>query len=105
MPRCLICGAEHSTCTGDTPAPQFIITMEAPDMAGPYIANRRLYLDKAGKVVEEGDPTKATLLVHAGGMVPMDRARELGLIEEKAKPEAPENKMRKHASSNKSKAE
>lgn len=69
-----------------------------------YFADRRLYLDKNGKVVEEGDPTKATLLVGVGGMIPEDRARALGLLEEKAKTEPAENKARKAAPENKAKA-
>lgn len=68
-----------------------------------YIATERLYLDKAGKVVKEGDPTKETLLVGAGGMLPMEQARALGLIEEKAKPEPAENKAKASAPANKAK--
>jgi hypothetical protein len=70
-------------------------------MAGPYIADRRLYLDKNGKVVEEGDPTKDRLLAPVGGMIPIDQAEALGLL--KAKAEPAENKMRKVAPENKSK--
>lgn len=70
-------------------------------MAGPYIADRRLYLDEDGKVVEEKDPRKRTLLVHAGGMLPQERAQALGLTEEKAKAASAENKQRKTAPANK----
>lgn len=70
-------------------------------MAGPYIADRRLYLDKDGKVVEEGDPTKESLLVGIGGILPEARARELGLIQdEKAKEPSP-NKAKVAVAANK----
>jgi hypothetical protein len=78
--------------------------MEVPIMAA-YIADRRLYLDKDGKVVEDGDPTKVSLLVGAGGMIPEEQARALGLLEEKkAKADPAENKARASAPANKSKA-
>jgi hypothetical protein len=71
--------------------------MEVPMAA--YTADRRLYLDKNGKVVEANDPTRATLLVAAGATLPEARARELGLlvVEEKAKAEPPQTKARKAA--------
>jgi hypothetical protein len=74
-----------------------------------YIADRRLYLNKDGKVVEDGDPSKVSLLVGAGGSLSEARARELGLIkeepvEEKAKAEPARNKVRASAPANKSKA-
>jgi hypothetical protein len=60
-----------------------------------WTADRRLYLDKNGKVVEANDPTRARLLVAAGATIPLDRARELGLVEEaKAKATPTENKLR-----------
>ena len=62
---------------------------------GPYTANRRLYLDKSGNLVEENDPNKATLLVHAGGTLPRDVAERYGLTEEKAAAEPPANKARR----------
>ena len=71
---------------------------------GPYIANRRLYLDKSGNLVEENDPNKATLLVHAGGALPRDVAERYGLTEAKAA-EPPANKAKAKAPANKSKAE
>lgn len=70
-------------------------------MAGPYIADRRLYLDEDGNVVEEGDPRKRTLLVHEGGTLPYERAQALGLIEEKAQAAPAENKQRAAAPENK----
>jgi pyruvate/2-oxoglutarate dehydrogenase complex dihydrolipoamide acyltransferase (E2) component len=44
-----------------------------------YISDKRLYLDKDGKVVDENDPNRTTLLVPAGGRLPTERAEELGL--------------------------
>ena len=75
-------------------------------MAGPYIADRRIYLDRDGKVVEENDPAKHSLLVGEGGTLPEARARDLGLIDDhgKAKAEPSENKVRKAAPANKAKA-
>lgn len=76
-------------------------------MAGGYVADRRLFLDKDGKVVEENDPTKASLLVGVGGTLPYDRAQALGLIdyEEKVtikeRPDAVANKLRGKAKGNK----
>jgi hypothetical protein len=75
-------------------------------MAGPYIATRRLYLDKDGKVVEADDPNRVALLVGVGGHLSQERARELGLVDEpKAKAEPPANKARRAAPENKAKAE
>jgi len=104
---CLICGAAHAACMGKTNPPRFITDMEIPNMAGPYIADRRLYLDKNGNVVEEGDPNKATLLVHQGGILSRDVAERYGLLNDggKAKAGPAENKQRKQAPANKAKAE
>lgn len=72
-------------------------------MAGGYVADRRLFLDKDGKVVEENDPTKVSLLVGIGGTLPYDRAQALGLIDYeekitiKERSDAPANKVRKPA--------
>jgi len=51
--------------------------------AAMWTADRRLYLDKGGKVVEEGDLNQNELLVPAGGVLPMARAEELGLLEQR----------------------
>ncbi len=71
----------------------------------PYVATERLYLDKDGKVVKASDPNRATLLVAAGGALPMERATELGLLvvedDTKAKAEPAENKAKKAAPENK----
>ena len=46
-----------------------------------YISRERLYLNSEGNVVKANDPSRATLLVAAGGSMPMARAQELGLVE------------------------
>jgi len=45
-----------------------------------WTSERRLYLDKAGNVVEADDPTRTSLLVSAGGQIPLAQARALGLV-------------------------
>lgn len=70
-----------------------------------WTADRRLYLDKDGKVVEADDPNRASLLVAEGGQLPLADAKRLGLVEvapaeikaiapkpNKARTKAPENK-------------
>jgi hypothetical protein len=44
-----------------------------------YTADRDLYLDRSGQVVEASDPTRSTLLARAGQTVPRARADELNL--------------------------
>lgn len=59
---------------------------------GAIISDRRLYLTADEKrVVEEGDPEAAFLLVGAGGELPSAVAEQYGLIGKKAR-NAPENK-------------
>ncbi|MBP7570779.1 MAG: hypothetical protein KBA95_12030, partial [Acidobacteria bacterium] len=48
--------------------------------ANTWTADRRLYLDRDGKVVEADDPARATLLAPAGGALPLARAQSLGLV-------------------------
>jgi hypothetical protein len=55
-----------------------------------FVADRRLYLDADGNVVEADDPNRARLLVGAGGTVPAADAERYGL---KAQSKAPENKQ------------
>lgn len=79
--------------------------------ANTWTSNRRLYLDKDGKVVEATDPTRATLLVVAGGSIPLADAQRYGLLsapqgtpegdDEKAAAPAAENKLARPASENK----
>lgn len=73
-----------------------------PDNKNDYIADRPLYLDESGQVVEHSNPAKMTKLVSAGGRVPEDKAKALGLVkdpepeaavvESKAENAPPENK-------------
>jgi hypothetical protein len=55
-----------------------------------FVADRRLYLDSEGNVVEADDPNRARLLVGVGGTVPAADAERYGL---KAQSKAPENKQ------------
>lgn len=45
-----------------------------------YIADRRLCLDGDGDVVEADDDTRVSLLVAAGGVLPIERAIALDLV-------------------------
>lgn len=67
-----------------------------------WVADRRLYLDEAGNVVEANDPTRRSLLVPAGGSIPLADAERYGLVsrEEKAAPAKP-NKAKTKAPENK----
>ena len=46
-----------------------------------FVSNKRLYLDKDGKVVEADDPNRHSLLIRAGGSLPYEEAQKYGLIE------------------------
>lgn len=70
-----------------------------------WTADRRLYLNAAGKAVEADDPSRAELLVAAGNTIPRARAVALGLVEAEPEPDpaasplknrgrAPVNKLR-----------
>lgn len=50
-----------------------------------WTSPERLYLDAAGKVVKADDPTRVSLLVGAGGSLPMERAQALGLTTTESK--------------------
>lgn len=45
-----------------------------------WTADRRLYLDKDGKAVEADDPARVSLLVAAGGTIPLSDAERYGLV-------------------------
>lgn len=77
---CPICGAEHAACGLDVRAlPPLSLEALMPDK-NLWTADRRLYLDRAGKVVEADDPTRATLLVAGpGATIPYAQAETLGL--------------------------
>lgn len=70
-----------------------------------WTSDRRIYLDAAGAAVEADDPTRVSLLVAAGGTIPLTEAERLGLVTvtpaevkvaapktNKSRAKAPENK-------------
>lgn len=86
--------------------------------ANRYTSSKRLYLDRDGNVVKDGDPNRHMLLVSKGGSISMDKARKYGLVgsedgesgddvnsetvEAKATDAAPENKAIASPAENKS---
>lgn len=52
-----------------------------PTVGDVYIAPERLYADADGKPVRADDPNRKSLLVAEGAEIPMDRARELGILD------------------------
>lgn len=55
-----------------------------------YKADKRIYLNSAGQVCEEGDPDCASLLVAEGGTLSQADARKYGLLKDaEAAPDAP----------------
>lgn len=50
--------------------------------AGHWKSDRRLFLNEMGAVVEDGDPAARFLLVAKGGSIPMEVAKQHGLVEE-----------------------
>lgn len=90
--RCPICGEDHASCMGLIRSNSKPVEIPAiPSMAkNDYIATERLYLNKEGNVVGAKDPSKETLLVAAGGVLPEATARKCGLIkDEEPEPDAP----------------
>jgi hypothetical protein len=71
-----------------------------------WTASERLYLTKDGRAVKADDPDRASLLVPAGGTLPLERARELGLVTDaaQAEPVAEPNPIKRAPSANKVKA-
>lgn len=67
-----------------------------------WTADRRLYLDAEGNVVEADDPKRATLLVGKGGRLTKEQVEEHGIklpkaaakAEDKAEEQPPETKHR-----------
>lgn len=68
-----------------------------------YIAEKRLWLDATGKVVQDGDEAAAVLLVGEGGQLSDADANKYGLTDTKAKADTTENKARPAAPANKAK--
>lgn len=98
--KCPVCGANHAAC--GTPYTGQPINLEQLRMASNHwVSDRRLYLNAAGQAVEADAPDRVTLLVAAGGRLPLADAERLGLlpVPEPAEPEkakaVPANKARK----------
>lgn len=53
-----------------------------------WTADRRLYLNDKGEVVEADDPARVSLLVATGGTIPMVDAERYGLLTSKPAPSA-----------------
>lgn len=85
--RCPICGAAHTAC-GEPYALRFPLALEGIVADTTWTAPRRLYLNKEGAVVEADDPERESLLVAAGGHIPLAQAQTLGLVVDAA-PAAP----------------
>jgi hypothetical protein len=67
-----------------------------------WTAPRRLYVNAdRSKVVDEGDPEAAALLVGAGGQIEEAEAERLGLLDKKAQAKAPATKQVDHPPENK----
>lgn len=62
-----------------------------PSNKNDWCSPERLYLNAQGKAVKADDPARVSLLVAAGGCIPMAQAQGLGLVSEPA-PEAPAQK-------------
>jgi hypothetical protein len=58
-----------------------------------YIADRHLWLDNDGNVVEHGDPSATVLYATEGHEIPVEEAEAKGLVREKQAAK-PENKQR-----------
>ena len=83
MIRCLICGAEHAACPGKVPLVGIPIDLpRRMKMANKneYTADRDLFLDKDGNLVEANDPKKLTKLVGVGGTLSGEDALKYGLV-------------------------
>jgi hypothetical protein len=61
---------------------------------GDYTADRRLYLDKDGNLVEADDPARLTKLVDVGGRLTEAQARGYGLLDDAKAKAAPANKAK-----------
>lgn len=95
--RCPVCGVEHGDCLGSAPPPRHIVGLEWGEEGSgvadnDYIATEKLYTDDGGRVVGASDPRRRTLLAIPGTRIPAARARELGLLGEKAVAGPPEDK-------------
>lgn len=72
---------------------------EAEQMAGSWVADRRLWLTaERDRLVEDGDPAAAFLFCAPGQPVAMEEARRFGLVDPKPKAKAVEKPEDKAAS-------
>jgi hypothetical protein len=76
---CWICGTAHVACKGRVSGGDQAITLEVVMADTRYTADRRLYLDRDGNVVEADSPDRATLLVAEGGTLSTEDAARYGL--------------------------
>lgn len=79
MRRCLVCGANHTSCKGVVKE-QHVITVPKRKVRGDsFVADRDLYADKDGKVVEADDPAKVTKIASKGSTVSDADVQKYGL--------------------------
>lgn len=73
------------------------LTISTTDDAGPTVtAERKLWLDADGCLVEDGDPRAAVLYCVPGDEIPRAEAERLGLLKSRRKSRRPaQNKARK----------
>jgi hypothetical protein len=111
--KCVVCGADACSCGGPAQLAYgpMMLEREQKIMAG-WIADRRLYLDKDGNMVEADNPARVRLLIHTGQTMTEADARKYGLINnepvaetaEKAMSPSPANKARVASTENKAPA-
>ncbi|MDR7534656.1 MAG: hypothetical protein QN162_15150 [Armatimonadota bacterium] len=66
-----------------------------------WVSPARLYLTADGRVVPEGDPDAAYLLVPEGGVLSLEDAERYGLLEQDEKLREPPADKRRRAARNK----
>lgn len=64
-----------------------------------WVSEKRLYLDAEGNVTE--GPGKVSLLVGAGGSIPLEQAQALGLVDAEGKALGPKSNKAKAPGANK----
>lgn len=62
-----------------------------------YTADRRIYRNAAGALVEADDPTRLTLVIAEGQTIPRARAEQLGLVGTREAPKASDKEAEKAA--------
>lgn len=60
-----------------------------------WISDRRLYLDKKGHVVEDGDAAAVDLLCGHSDAIPVEQAQKLGLVDKDGNTLPPKEKAGK----------